>query len=298
MAGSTSANTPTPPSCGRRTEETGLSCELGRPIWIGSAHRHPRHRQPGPARRLRAALRADRVRRLGARRRSRAAGRRGRGLHRRRPLAPGGRCGGGGRSRPCRWCARRWRGTARLAGSGSQRTHWSPRRRRPADPQLGPRTAPGRLEPAWRRGRPRRASGCDGCSRGRGGEWPDRDSRRAPRSARRALHRHRTARSRGGLPRGAPGVRGHGGGRRTTGPRPGGHHRRSCLQIGCPTSRPGRCRSRVWSPLPWGWARPLGLAHEPRIGVHVRRTRSEVRRRARPTRSATTSPSTTSAASL
>ncbi len=50
-------------------EETGLSCELGRPIWIGSAHRLLDTGSQGELGACGAALRADRVRRLGARRR-------------------------------------------------------------------------------------------------------------------------------------------------------------------------------------------------------------------------------------
>ena len=119
-------------------EETGLALRRsGAPLWIGSARRVV-DREPtatdGPA------LRADRVRRLGRRRRTRAAGRRGRRVHRRRPLDPAGRRRGRHRRRPCRWCARRWPTTGRQRGSGWRRTRWSrARRRRAAHPATRPR---------------------------------------------------------------------------------------------------------------------------------------------------------------
>ena len=102
----------------------------------------------------------------------------------------------------------------------------------------------------------------------------------AARRARRALHRHRAARARGGLPR-----------RRTSSSRPtvsGGRTAGRTSVDGTTDAvawvaagrrrRPAPSRCPRWSPPRWRWARLVRLAAMSRDRLHLRRTRPEVRR--------------------
>ena len=102
-------------------EETGLDvrarqADLDR---LGPPGRRPRVRA------RRDALGADRLRRLGGRRRARASRRRGGRLHDGRPVGVRSSTWTRELCRRCRWCARPWSITDRRASSGSPPTRWS-----------------------------------------------------------------------------------------------------------------------------------------------------------------------------
>ena len=105
------------------------------------------------------------------------------------------------------------------------------RRTGPADPDLGPWPPPGGVDAARRRDRPRRGAGRRAGPRGARGVRRRRRGRAAARHPRRALLRHRAVGSARGLPRGAPGLRGHGAGRRRAA-RGGGRRHHRCRGLG------------------------------------------------------------------
>ena len=229
-AGSTSASIPATPWCARCTRRPGCDCTLGDPLWIGSAHRvvdretrsrrsctpcgscttpgwPPTPRSPGSSRST-------------ARRSTRAG--------------PRSRTSSRGRSRPCRWCcealarhrtARRQRLAAYALVLRDDEVLLT--RNSPRGPRPGTWTLPG--------------GGVDH------GEPPAdavvREVREetglvatvgdAARRARRALHRHRPERARGGLPRRRPRLRGRRSGRATR----------------WSTSRDGTTDAAAWVPL-------------------------------------------------
>ena len=210
----------------------------------------PPRRRPGESA-GRAALRAHRVRRLGRRRRARAAGRRGRRVHRGRALVPG-----------------RGRRVGRVPTVPMVREalahHWPAERQRLAAYALVRRDDALLLTRHSARG-PRPGTwtlpggGLDH------GEPPAVAVARevveetglvatvgsAARRARRALHRHRAARPRGGLPRRPPGLRSRG---------------RPVVSRGCRTSRAPPTR---WPGSPW----PTIDVRRP-SGVHARHRRA------------------------
>ena len=175
-------------------EETGLDAMIGDPrTCTPRTAFHAGRLGHGPA------LRADRVRRLGAARRAGAARRRGRRLHRRRGLVPAGRRASPGRS-TVRGLVSEALAAHAPAGpcSGSRRTPWSargdevlltrisargaaPRGRGPC-PAAASTTASRPPLPLVRE--VREETGLDG------------ERRRPARRARRALHRHRADRAR------------------------------------------------------------------------------------------------------